>query len=98
MSKLDKQALRQRGRELRALLVEWNPLGVGPDGPRDEYDCLLWPVMRKLEAAASPDELTAFLAAELEGHFGAPGDAEGIAKFVARARAWFHTSSKGTKV
>ena len=98
MSTLDKQALRQRGRELRALLVEWDPIGVGPDGPRDEYDCLLWPVMRKLEAAASPEELMAFLAAELEDHFGAPGDAEGIAKFVARARSWFDTCWKGTRV
>jgi len=50
MSKLDKQALRQRGQQLRALLNEWDPIGVGPDGPKDEYDCLLWPVMRQLEA------------------------------------------------
>jgi len=53
---------------------------------------------RKLEAAASPEELMAFLAAELEDHFGAPGDAEGIAKFVARARSWFDTCWKGTRV
>jgi hypothetical protein len=98
MSKLDKQALRQRGRELRGLLNEWDPIGVGGDGPKDEYDCLLWPVMRQLEADAPPEELTAFLAAELEEHFGLPGDAERIATFVARARAWFDMSWKGTRV
>ena len=98
MSKLDKQALRQRGQQLRALLNEWDPIGVGPDGPKDEYDCLLWPVMRQLEADASPEELGAFLAAELEEHFGHGGDAESIASFVAQARAWFDVSWKGTQV
>jgi hypothetical protein len=98
MRKLEKQALRQRGRELRALLNEWDPIGVGPDGPKDEYDCLLWSVMRQLEADASPEKLTSFLAAELEEHFGHSGGAEGIASFVTRARAWFDTSWKGTRV
>jgi len=74
-----------------------DPIGVGPDGPKDEYDCLLWPVMRQLEADASPEELCGFLAAELEEHFGHGGDAEGIASFVAQARAWFDASWKGTQ-
>lgn len=98
MSPINEQALRQRGQQLRALLNEWDPIGVGPNGPQDEYDCLLWPVMRQLEAGAAPDELRAFLAAELQEHFGHGGDAESIAAFVTRAHAWFDAGWKGTQV
>jgi hypothetical protein len=98
MSSLDKQVLRQRGRELRALLNEWDPIGVGPDGPKDEYDCLLWPIMRKLENNTRPGELAAFLKAELEQHFGIRDDAARTAAFASRACNWFDTGWKGTRV
>jgi hypothetical protein len=98
MQKLDKARMRERGRQLRALLNEWDPIGVGPDAPKDEYDCLLWPVMGKLEAGASEEQLVAFLVSELKGHFGLTGDAGSVKEFVWRARNWFEASWKGTRV
>lgn len=89
--------MRRRGRELRALLSEWDPIGVGPDGPKDEYDCLLWPVMRKLEEGVAPPDLTAFLASELEEHFGHREEPESVVAFVRRARAWFDASWRDTR-
>ena len=87
----DEARARQRGRELRALLLEWDPIGVGPEGPRDEYDCLLWPVLRKLEDRIGPAELSAFLARELQDHFGLQAHEPDIEAFVGRARTWFET-------
>jgi hypothetical protein len=98
MQKLDKARMRERGRQLRALLNEWDPIGVGPDGPKEEYDCLLWPVMRKLEDGAPEEQLVTFLVSELEGHFGLTGDASNVEAFASRARKWFETSCKGTRV
>ncbi len=97
MTKLDKAQLRQRGRELRALLQEWDPIGVGPDGPRDEYDCLLWPVMRRLEGQLEVGELAAFLDTELREHFGQPGGASDSRAFASRAIGWFEARWKGTR-
>jgi hypothetical protein len=38
-----RELLRSRERELRALLKEWDPIGVAPElgGPTDEYECFL---------------------------------------------------------
>jgi hypothetical protein len=98
VSTLDKEQLRRRGRELRALIAEWDPIGVGPDWSKDEYDCLLWPVMRKLEDRASEKDLASFLRAELEEHFGLEPDDAGIARFVSQAQEWFDTRWKDTRV
>ena len=97
MRKLDKAQMRQRGRELRALLNEWDPIGVGPDGPSDEYDCLLWDVMRRPERQVSAADLAAFLRAELEEHFGLPPDNANVEAFVSRAQRWFEKDWNDTR-
>jgi hypothetical protein len=57
-------------RELRSLLLSWDPIGiVGPDGPSDEYDCLLR-VLGFLRQGMSEAELEGFLVTELRDHFG----------------------------
>ena len=71
--KLEKTAMRQRGRELRAILNEWDPIGVmGPDAKPgdDEYDDLLWPVMRLLEGGASAGDLARYLVKKLDEDYG----------------------------
>ena len=66
MRKLSKSEMRQRGRELRAMLNEWDPIGVsGLGDATDEYDCLLWPLMRMLEENSSVEVLAAYLTTEL---------------------------------
>jgi hypothetical protein len=90
-TKLGKRALRQRGRELRALLNEWDPIGVGPSGPSDEYDCLLWPIMRMLEDGIGQEQLVSSLKNQFTEHFGGRWDPQGAASFAERARAWFRS-------
>ncbi|WP_433277432.1 hypothetical protein ACQPZA_00650 [Pseudonocardia xinjiangensis] len=67
---------------LRELLNAWDPIGVvGFGGPEDEYDCLISPILDRLEGGAGAAELEAFLRSELENHFGlsaAAGDAAAI--------------------
>jgi hypothetical protein len=92
-----RQSANARARAPAPCSNEWDPIGVGPDGPKDEYDCLLWPVMRKLEDGAPEEQLVTFLVSELEGHFGLTGDASNVEAFASRARNWFETSWKGPR-
>jgi hypothetical protein len=95
---LDKSRMRQRGRELRALLNEWDPIGVVADGgPTDEYDCLLWPLMRLLEQDATPRDIASFLKGELKGHFGLGPFVRRPMAFAERAKAWFDHGWADTK-
>ncbi len=73
------------------------PIGVGPDGPRDEYDCLLWSVMRRLEGQLEASELAAFLSTELREHFGQSGEASDSEAFASRAIGWFEANWKGNR-
>lgn len=53
---------------IRSVLLEWNPIGAAT--PDDEYDCLIWPVVRRLESGADDPELAAWLREEMAVHFG----------------------------
>ena len=56
---------------LRELLNTWDPIGVVSDGgPLDEYDCLIAPMLDRLERGADARELAEFLRLELDDHFG----------------------------
>ena len=75
---------------LRALLNSWDPIGIMQHGaPRDEYDCLIAPVLDLLEAGADAEGIARFLRAELGEHFGLdPGRrAAGIALVSSRIAA-----------
>ena len=56
------------------LLREWDPLSLmaDPTAPRDEYDCLVGPLLNRLQAAATVADLAAHLHHELEEHYGCP--------------------------
>lgn len=98
--RLEKQALRRRWRELRTLVNEWDPLGLISVGcPEDEYECLVGPLMRRLEEGVSREDVASFLAREFREHFGCEGpDAKSTANFVAKARAWFAGEGRGSRV
>ena len=53
---------------LRYLLNEWDPIGVA-DLATDEYDCLIAPLLTRLDNGADPAEISEFLRYELEDHF-----------------------------
>ena len=74
--------------ELRGLLCEWDPIGVGPEWAKDEYDCLLGPLLTELENSVSVAGLVTFLKAEL-GSLGVEPPEAGVRAFAARAHVWF---------
>jgi hypothetical protein len=87
--KLTKAQSRDRWRQLRNLACEWDPIGVIPAGaPRDEYDCLLAPILRLLETRASEKEISQFLAHEMENHFGLESVSD-TKEFAKKAKAWY---------
>ncbi len=86
---LSKQELREHVSELNALLFEWDPIGVGPDGPPDEYECLVGTLMTMLDSGATEREIAAYLEHELVEHFGLEPNKNDIAAVAARVKAWF---------
>jgi hypothetical protein len=88
---LSKEQSRARWSELRALLCEWDPIGVmgDPEWPRDEYDCMVGPVMRLLESDASDADIAAYLRDEIANHFGLSPEHYDFPSVARRARSWF---------
>ncbi len=78
---------------LRHLLNEWDPIGVA-DEVRDEYDCMLAPLLQRLRHGAGQAEIGGFLRHELEEHFcldPRPSKPEAMA---ARLMSWWTTADK----
>lgn len=98
MARLSRQQSRERWAQLRALICEWDPIGVtdDPDWPRDEYDCLLGPLLRALERGASEAELAAFLGHEIENHFGLDPAHYDFPAVAAKLRNWYDESWRGS--
>jgi hypothetical protein len=50
---LTKRELRQRSHQLNQLMAAWDPIGImgHPDAPRDEYECLVGPLLTLLQSA-----------------------------------------------
>jgi hypothetical protein len=94
MARLSKQQSRERWAQLRALVCEWDPIGVmdDPDWPRDEYDCLLGPLLRHLEGGTSEAELAAFLSEQIENHFGLDPAYFDFPEVAAKLRNWYEGS------
>ena len=92
MSRLTKEQSRARWSELQDLFCEWDPIGVmsDPEWPRDEYDCMVGPSLRLLEAGRSDAQVAEYLYREVTEHFGLDGDRHSCALFAKRVTAWFH--------
>ena len=71
--------------DLRALLDEWDPI---PGSPADEYDCLIPQLYAHLRSGATSEEVEAFLARELEHHFGLDPPRERDRDFAERLVRW----------
>jgi hypothetical protein len=83
---------RDRGAdELRALLHEWDPIGVSaePDWPADEYDELIDPLRERLAAGAPAGELAVFLERHVSEHIGLDPDVDREERFAARLVEWW---------
>jgi hypothetical protein len=91
MSRLTKEQSQARWSELQALFCEWDPIGVmsDPEWPRDEYDCMVGPSLRLLEAGGTDEEIAEYLHREMTEHFGLSGDRPNCSSFAKRLGAWF---------
>ena len=88
---LSKEQSRRRWSELRGLVCEWDPFGVmgDPTWPRDEYDCMLGPLLRLLESGASESDIDCYLRTEITEHFGLSPQNYDFASAATRIRSWF---------
>jgi hypothetical protein len=95
--RLSKVELRERSRELRELVNRWDPIGVmdDPEWPRDEYECLVGPVLRRLEEDAPVSEIATFLQGELTDHFGLSTPDQDVENWAREARQWYETRWAG---
>ena len=62
-------------RQVRRLLMEWDPLGVsGYPEADDEYDCMISPLMDRLAAGADTRSLAKWISSRRFWHFGDAAD------------------------
>jgi hypothetical protein len=81
-------AVRKKQQELLGLLNEWNPIGVMPGAPSDEYDCLLG-LLGRLQRGDEPGKLSRYLRRRLSHHFGLNPDPSQPEQFAERVFAWY---------
>ena len=83
---------RERGEaQLRALLFEWDPIGVAaePGWPEDEYDDLIDPLRERLAAGTTAGELSIYLEQHVTGYIGVDSEADREERFAARLVEWW---------
>lgn len=88
---LTKSESRERWSQLRAQICAWDPIGVvdQPDSPRDEYDCLVGPLLTMLQSGATDDSIGAHLRKEIVEHLGLSPDPHELSTLARRLRSWF---------
>jgi hypothetical protein len=75
--------------ELRVLVNEWDPLDLTKTrAPEDEYDCLVAPLLGRLEAHTSVHEIAAFLDQAMREYFGVPCVQLSLG-FAIKAQDWY---------
>jgi hypothetical protein len=76
--------------ELRLMLLRWDPIGVADDvAATDDYDCMIGPLFRLLNSAATTDEITTWLASELNEHFGLAAVPRSDQRFAVELQRWW---------
>jgi hypothetical protein len=81
------QRLRKLAKDLHHLIDAWDPVGLLKTGaPTDEYECLVGPILTRLERGEPSAQLATWLQAHIADHFGVPStDARAFAE---KACAW----------
>ncbi len=77
---------------------DWDPIGVmgDTDWPRDEYDCLLSPLLRRLEQGCPEAEIAAYLEKEIKDHFGLDPSYYNFGSVASRLIEWYRKHWSGT--
>lgn len=83
-------ALTRRDLEaVRALLWRWDAIGVRPDGPRDEYDEMIWPIVKRLREGRSTAEIAEWVGAHVREHFELRPRPDADAELAAALQRWW---------
>ncbi len=81
---------RAQAREVRAHLLAWDPIGIaGWPEAADEYDCLVHPLLRRLQDGTSAEAIASWLCQELADHFGLEPDTERETALATELTAWW---------
>jgi len=74
-------------------MFEWDPIGVMDNPkwpwPRDEYECLVRPLLTLLQSCASQAEIENYLRKEIVEHFGLSPEHYDLRAIALRVRLWF---------
>lgn len=82
---------KEQMREVRALLMKWDAIGVA-DAPEaaDEYDCMIGPLVRHLRDGADAALLRDWIARERVDHFGLSVDMGADRALADALLRWWH--------
>jgi hypothetical protein len=96
--KLTKREQRQRWSQLRELMCDWDPIGImdHANAPRDEYDCLIGPLLTQLAASASEADIAKYLRNQIH-HFGLSATDYDFNAVAKRVQAWYDLGWRETR-
>jgi hypothetical protein len=85
-----KKPARSLEKQVRQVLLAWNPIGLGFPVPADEYDCLVHKIVSSWFQGQSREQLQELIAREMTDHFGLPDALSGVDPVVEQVFA-LHT-------
>ena len=86
----NKHRTRESQRQLRGLLMEWDPIGVaGVSEAADEYDCMISPLLHRLHDGVAEHEIRDWIVGEVQGHFEMQSDGDREGRLAARIKQWW---------
>lgn len=65
-----------------------------PETNTDEYDCMIEPLLRRLSAGESPDDIKRFLDDEITGHFGMSTGLVETGSMAERLTRWWQADER----
>jgi hypothetical protein len=92
---LTKEKSRHRWSELRALLNQWDFIGVVGVGVEDEYECMVDPLLLRLESGQTVAQISQFLEDNLRDHLGMHR-VDDLDDFARRVKYWFDEKWPGS--
>ena len=94
---MTKQELTQRSSQLRELMCDWDPIGImdHPGAPRDEYDCLVGPLLTRLASSESEADIAKYLRHQIVHHFGLSATDYDFNAVAKRVKAWYDEFAAG---
>jgi hypothetical protein len=86
----NRERIRESERQMRRLLMEWDPIGVADlTQAADEYDCMIGPLLHRLFEGADTRSLVGWISHERSSHFGLGPDEAADIRLAESLAAWW---------